>query len=150
MRFSAVVLVAVFVAVASVPSWAEASGKKTIYVVEKMTCGACLATISKGVALVAPGAQVTGDPVRGVVVVRHDAAISAAAIGGAITKSGYPARVMASVDAKPGEKVSPLPGGDASGSCCFGAERPACGAATGESWKALYQAVKARFSPELP
>jgi copper chaperone CopZ len=147
MRLFGGVLTVFLVAFVSVSAWAGVPGKKTIYLVENMTCGSCLTTISKGVARVAPDARVSGDPSEGVVVVMHDAGVPSETIGQAITESGYPARVMTSVDAELGEKgfaSSPVAAG---GSCCSGGERPACGGTT-ESWKALYKAMKERLSPE--
>jgi len=146
MRLSGAVLTVIFVVVVSASAWAQETGKKTLYLVERMTCGACLTTISKGVARVAAGALVTGDPSEGVVRVMHDAGVSAESIALAITESGYPARVMASVDARPGEMeaITASSKGIAGGSCCAKAERPACGGST-ESWKAFYNAMKKRL-----
>lgn len=149
MRLSGAVLTVICVVVVSASSWAQETGKKTLYLVERMTCGACLTTISKGVARVTAGAQVTGNPSEGVVRVMHDAAVSAESIALAITESGYPARVMASVDARPGEMAASTvsSNGIAGGSCCAGAERSTCGGIT-ESWKTLYKAMKERLSSE--
>lgn len=149
MRLSGAVLTVIFVVVVSASAWAQETGKKTLYLVERMTCGACLTTISKGVARVAAGAQVTGDSSEGVVRVMHDAGVSAESIALAITESGYPARVMASVDARPGEMEASTASsnGIAGGSCCVKAEKPACGGST-ESWKAFYNVMKKRLSSE--
>lgn len=146
MRLSGGLLTAVLVVFVSVSAWAGVPGKKTIYLVENMTCGACLTTISKGVAGVAAEAKVSGNPSEGVVVVMHDAGVSSETIGQAITESGYPSRVMTSVDAEPGEDGFAFSPGADGGSCCSGGQRPACGGTT-ESWKALYKAMKERLVP---
>lgn len=147
MRLSGGVLTAFLVVFVSVSAWAGVPGKKTIYFVDNMTCGACITTISKGVARVAADAQVSGDPSEGVVMVMHDAGVSSETIGQAITESGYPSRVMTSVDAELGEKGFAFSPGAAGGACYSGGQRPACGGIT-ESWKALYKVIKERMSPE--
>ncbi|BCS98872.1 heavy metal transporter [Desulfoluna limicola] len=149
MRLSGAVLTAFVVMVVSASAWAQGVGKKSVYFVDGMTCGACLGTISKSVAKVAGGAQVTGDPSEGVVRVMHEAGISAETIALAITESGYPARVMGSVDARPGEMeaMTASSNGITGGSCCAKSDRPACGGST-ESWKALYDAMKERLLSE--
>ncbi|VFQ45814.1 heavy-metal-associated domain-containing protein [Desulfoluna butyratoxydans] len=143
MRWVTLVLVVLFVSAVSVLSWAQGAGKKSTYAVERMTCGDCLSVISTGVAHVAEKARVTGDYSGGVVVVMHDAGTSPEAVGRAITRSGYPARLTETVEATPEEMtaVTGEPVRKIEGSCCTAMSRPACGG-SGESWRALYMKLK--------
>lgn len=135
MRFSLAVVIALLMGLVSAVAAAGETEKKTIYLVEKMTCGACITKISYGVASVDAGARVSGNPYEGVVTVVHGTEVSSETIGEAITESGYPARVMESMDAAPSAVATR-------------GQRSSCGDIA-KSWKTLYYNIKELLSPEL-
>ena len=127
-------------------AWAGETAMRSVYAVERMSCGVCLGKIAHGVASVDRRAFVSGDPYKGIVVVVHDADLSPEMLGLAISKSGYPAREIAGSKAD-AEGVTLLPAGDVPvGSHCDGGRRVSCGGTT-ESWRALYRVIKEAYFP---
>ena len=86
------IVIGIMVLLMGTGAWAGEMAMRSVYAVERMSCGACLEKIARGVASVDPRALVSGDPYKGVVVVDHDADSSSEMLGLVMAEMGYPAR----------------------------------------------------------
>lgn len=140
------IVIGIMVLLMGTGAWAGEMAVRSVYAVERMSCGACLEKIAHGVASVDRRARVSGDPYKGVVAVDHNADSSSEMLGLAMAEMGYPAREITGQGADM-EGVTLLWAGDIpAGSYCDGGRRISCGGST-ESWKSLYKKIKETYFP---
>ncbi len=99
--------------------------QKSIFTVERLSCGSCLATIEASLRPLAGYVGMDADIGRGLVGVVHEEGLAAGRIAETISAAGYPAALRQTVAAAGAERLGPA-GAQAGRSCC----PPAAGVGT--------------------
>lgn len=108
--------------------------------VSNLSCSSCLANIEAELQKMAGTVGMTGDVAKGIVAVEHRDTVAAADIAAAISRLGYPARIVSTADnvslqAKPDNGQKAAYGSRSRGANC---SRRNCNA-TASAWKELYR-----------
>jgi mercuric ion binding protein len=121
---------------------------RTTMQVSKLSCSSCLAKIEAELQNMAGTVGMTSDLAKGIVVVDHQDTVAAADVAAAISRLGYPARIVstagnATLEAKTAPGQKPASGPRYRGSNC---SRRNCNA-TSSAWKELYRRYLSSRTP---
>jgi len=121
---------------------------RTTMQVSNLSCSSCLANIEAELQGMAGTVGMTGDLAKGIVTVDHLDTVAAADIAAAITRLGYPARIVSTAD-KAKLQDRPASGRQAAAGSRFGGancSRRNCNA-TSSAWKELYRRYLSTRTP---